>query len=135
MNAGEEMTDFTRYANFARGTFFICATVVMLSFTFIAYTQWQDLWSRGFRDFQSISTAIVELQKTAKPISDIAPHIYIQMDEMNHSISEMQKSVRRMDNSIQGINASVYGMSYTVPEGMYTLRNKMSPWNWMSPFK
>ncbi len=132
--AGWEMTDFLRYANFAKGTFYLCATVIMVSFSYIALTQWQGLWSGGFKDFRSISAAIVELEKTARPVSDIAPHIYTQMDIMNNSIAEMQKSVRRMDTAVTGIHASVYGMSYTVPQGMYTLRNKMNPWSWMSPF-
>ena len=129
------MKDFTRYANFAKGTFYISATLVMVASAYIVYTQWQGYWSGGFRDFRSISAAIVELEKTARPISDIAPQVFVQMKQMNHSIAKMQESVHRMDIAVTGINIAVYGMSHTVPQRMDTLRNQMSPWGMMNPFK
>ena len=129
------MKDFSSYANFAKGTFYISATLLMVASAYIVYTEWQDYWSGGFRDFQSISAAIVELEKTARPVSDIAPRMFVQMKQMSHSVAKMQESVHRMDVAVNGINASVYGMSYTVPHRMDTLRDKMSPWGIMNPFK
>ncbi len=128
------MTDFKRYANFAKGTFYISATLLMFASSYIVYTQWQAYWSAGFKDFGSISAAIVKLEKTARPISEVTPLIFAQMEEMNQSIATMQKAVSRMDSAVGGINTSVYGMSYSVPQGMQSLHNKMSPWEMMSPF-
>lgn len=128
------MTDFKRYANFAKGTFYLSATLLMFASSYIVYTQWQAYWSAGFKDFGSISAAIVDLEKTTRPISDVTPQIFSQMEEMNYSIGKMQESVTRLDTAVGGINASVYGMSHTVPQGMHALQNKMSPWDMMNPF-
>ena len=129
------MKDFTAYANFAKGTFYISATLLMVVSAYIVYTEWQDYWAGGFKDFRSISAAIVELEKTARPVSDIAPQMFMQMEQMNHSVGKMQESVHRMDIAVNGINTAVYAMSYTVPYRMDTLRNKMSPWRMMNPFE
>ena len=129
------MKDFTAYANFAKGTFYISATLLMVVSAYIVYTEWQDYWAGGFKDFRSISAAIVELEKTARPVSDIAPQMFMQMEQMNHNIAQMQESVHRMDIAVTGINSSVYGMSYSVPLRMDTLRNKISPWGMMNPFE
>ena len=129
------MADFTKYANFAKGTFYLSATLFMGSFSYIAYTQWQDYWSSGFEDFRSISAAIVELEKTTRPLSEIAPHVYTQVDEMNRTIAQMQISVQNMDRAVNGINGSVYAMSYTVPHQMTAIRDGMHPWNLINPFK
>ena len=128
------MTDFKRYANFAKGTFYLSATLLMFASSYIVYTQWQAYWSAGFKDFGSISEAIVDLEKTTRPIADVTPQIYAQMEEMNSSIAIMQKSVGRLDTAVGGINASVYGISHTVPQGMQALQHKMSPWEMMNPF-
>ena len=128
------MADFKRYANFAKGTFYLSATLLMFASSYIVYTQWQAYWSAGFKDFGSISAAIVDLEKTTRPISDITPQIYTQMEDMNQSIASMQKAVGRMDTAVGGINTSVYGISHTVPQGMQALQHKMSPWEMMNPF-
>lgn len=129
------MGDFSRFANFAKGVFYTCATVLMVGAAYIIYTEWQDYWSEGFKDFRSISEAIVELQNTARPISDIAPQMYAQMAEMNRTIIKMEASVRQMGAEVHGINQSVYGMSYTVPQRMDGMRDQMNPWNMMNPFQ
>jgi len=128
------MTDFKRYANFAKGTFYISATLLMFASAYIIYTQWQEYWSAGFKDFGSISEAIVDLEQTTRPISEVTPQIFAQMEEMNHSITKMQQSVTRLDTAVGGINHSVYGMSRSVPQGMQALQHKMNPWEMMSPF-
>jgi hypothetical protein len=128
------MTDFKRYANFAKGTFYISATLLMFASSYIIFTQWQEYWSAGFKDFGSISEAIVDLEQTTRPISEVTPHIFAQMEEMNHSITKMQQSVTRLDTAVGGINHSVYGMSRSVPQGMQALQHKMNPWEMMSPF-
>jgi TolA-binding protein len=128
------MTDFRRYANFAKGTFYTCATVIMVGSAYIIYSQWQGYWAAGFKDFGSISEAIVQLEKTTQPISEVTPQIYAQMQEMNHSIAMMQGSVHKMDMAVNGINNSVRGMSYSVPQGMGALHGQMNPWKMMNPF-
>jgi hypothetical protein len=129
-----DMTDFKRYANFAKGTFYTSATLMMFASAYLVYTQWQGYWSAGFKDFGSISEAIVKLEKTTRPISNVTPQIYAQMKDMNQSIARMQKAVSRMDAAVGGINSSVYGMSYSVPQRMEALQNQMNPWEMMNPF-
>jgi len=128
------MTDFKRYANFAKGTFYLSATLLMFVFSYIVYSQWQVYWTVGFKDFGSISAAIVDLQKTTEPISEVTPQIFAQMEEMNDNIAKMQESVGHLNTAVIGINTSVYGMSRSVPQSMQALQRKMSPWEMMNPF-
>jgi hypothetical protein len=128
------MSDFNKYKNFAVGTFFSAATIIMISSAYIVYTQWQHYWTEGFKDFKSISAAIVELKETAKPISDITPDVLSEMKIMNKKISQMNDSVQQMDMAVNGINSSVYNMSYTVPNRMDNMRNDMNMWDMVTPF-
>ena len=149
------MNWYQKFALLAVGVFSVSATLILVSFAYIVYTQWQDVWSGGFEDFRSISGAIVELEKTARPVSEIAPKILVQMKtmnqimgdmhqdmvkmdhtvgNMNQTMGKMQQTIHGIDIAVKGINQSVYGMSYTVPNRMDTIRNKMNPWRMMSPF-
>ena len=127
------MSDFTRYKNFAVGTFYSIATVIMLGTSFIVYTQWQNVWNEGFSDFKNISTAIVELKDSTKPISDIAPDIHDQMVQMNTIITLMQKDTNNMSQNVWGLNTSVYNMSHSVPLQMDRMQDNMNMFNMFSP--
>jgi hypothetical protein len=128
------MLNITKFKELMIGIFYLTATLILLSGSFVMYTQWQDLWSEGFSDFKNISEAIVDLKDSTKPISNIAPHVLTEMTAMNEKIALMQVSVQRMESSVTGLNMSVYNMSHTVPNQMHDMENQMSPWNMMSPF-
>lgn len=128
------MLNITKFKELMIGIFYLTATLILLSGSFVMYTQWQDLWSEGFSDFKDISEAIVDLKDSTKPISTIAPHVLTEMTGMNEKIALMQVSVQRMEYSVTGLNMSVYNMSHTVPNQMHDMENQMSPWNMMSPF-
>jgi hypothetical protein len=142
------MSDFTRFKNFSIGILALTATVIMIGGAYGIYTQWQPIWSEGFSDFKGISTAIVGLEKTAKPIADIAPDVLTEMKQMNISVALMQgqmeqmkdtmflmhQSIKHIDISVHGLNLSVWGMSRTVPQQMNKMQNKISPMGFFSPF-
>ena len=148
------MNWYTKTALVSVSAFFGSATLIMVPFAYIVYTQWQEYWSGGFKDFQSISGAIVELEKTTRPISEIAPKVLKQMEHMNHTMINMNHAMKKMDHTVvnmsntmgkmqltiqgidvavKGIDTSVRGMSFTVPHRMDTIRNRMNPWNMMNP--
>ena len=128
------MLNITQFKELMIGIFYLTATLILLSGSFVMYTQWQDLWSEGFSDFKDISEAIVDLKDSTKPISNIAPHVLSEMISMNEKITLMQVSVQGMESSVYGLNMSVYDISHTVPNQMHDMENQMSPWNMMSPF-
>lgn len=128
------MLNITKFKELMTGIFFLTATLILLSGSFVMYTQWQDLWSEGFRDFKAISEAIVDLKDSTIPISTIAPHVLTEMTSMNEKITHMQTAVQGMESSVYGINLSVYDISHTVPHQMHDMENKLSPWGMATPF-
>lgn len=137
-----------KYAFFWMGTFFMCSTFIVICSTYVVYTEWQVLWSEGFKDFRSISAAIVSLEKTARPASDTAPQMLVQMKSMNDKLERMNNSVGNMQGDIsgmreyiglmgvdvKGLSISVYNMSHSVPVGMDRMKNQMNPMSMMNPF-
>jgi hypothetical protein len=91
------------FANFWTGMFFMTSSVsliiVMLMFVFI----WQPIWTEGFKDFHTISTAINNLNKTAKPASDAVPIMLVEMKKMNFQMQEMKNNMRNMSASLGNI--------------------------------
>lgn len=91
------------FANFWTGMFFMTSSVsliiVMLMFVFI----WQPIWTEGFKDFHTISTAINNLNKTAKPASDAVPIMLVEMKKMNLQMQEMKNNMRNMSASLGNI--------------------------------
>jgi len=142
------MNWYQKFAFLMVGVFSATATLTMVSFTYILYTQWQGSWSGSFDDLKSISGAIVKLEKSAQPISEIAPKIVDQMaqvnrnlmqirmamEKTNQTVEKMEQDIRGIDVAVKGINRSVYGLSGTVPHRLDTIRNKINPWRIMSPF-
>jgi len=131
-----------KFRDCAVGVFFTCATVIMVGFSYLVYTQWQEVWSKGFDDFRSISGAIVHLEQTAQPLSNVAPDILVQMKQMQVSIADMKKSMKDLEQTatymgttMYGLHTSVRAMSFSVPRGMGRMENQLSPWNMMNPFR
>ncbi len=86
------------FANFWTGVFFFMSSVslfiLMLMFIFV----WQPIWTEGFKDFHTISTAIDKLDKTAKPASDAIPQMLVEMNQINQHMYQMNKTMHAMTN-------------------------------------
>ena len=114
------------FAGFWAGIFFLISSVslfiIMMMFVFV----WQPIWSEGFRDFHTISNAIDQLNKTAKPASDAVPLMLEEMNEINknmyqmnttlYQMNRMNNTLNEMQNIMQGMNASMDNMEQMTPE-------------------
>ena len=63
----------SEFADFWRGVFYLISSaaivIVLAMFVFV----WQPIWTEGFKDFHTISEAILKLDETARPASEVAP--------------------------------------------------------------
>jgi len=126
INSGINKINTKSFANFWTGIFFLISSVslviVMIMFIFV----WQPIWTEGFKDFHTISTAIDKLDKTAKPASEAIPLMLVQMDQINehmyqmnttmHEMKKMSEIMSVMQNSMQDMSVSVGNMEEMTPE-------------------
>ena len=84
-----KMTTFTE---FWKGMFFLVATAGLAVFLYLVVVVWQPLWTEGFQNFGDISKAISRLDRTAKPVGEIAPMILGEMDAMRVTMNKMAQS-------------------------------------------
>ncbi len=116
---------------------------------------WQPIWTDGFKDFHTISTAIDKLDKTAQPASATIPVMLEEMTKMNQSMNEMEVimtdmhgsmvSLEEMTPEIKSMNTSVERMTTSVEQMtvviathlgrmtflMEQIENKLPPTNMM----
>ena len=114
------------FANFWTGIFFLISSVALLILMTMFVFVWQPIWTEGFKDFHTISTAIDKLDKTAKPASEAIPLILVQMNQINqhmyqmnmtmHEMKKMSKTMHEMQNNMQGMSESVGNMEEMTPE-------------------
>ncbi len=107
------------FAHFWTGMFFMTSSVsliiAMLMFIFV----WQPIWTEGFEDFHTVSTAIDNLNKTARPASDAVPLMLVEMNKMNKNMQEMykmNKNMREMQNTMQDMSASIGNIEEMTPD-------------------
>ncbi len=114
------------FAHFWTGMFFMTSSVsliiAMLMFVFV----WQPIWTEGFEDFHTVSTAIDNLNKTAKPASDAVPLMLVEMNKMNKNMYEMNKhmqemykmnkNMREMQNTMQDMSVSIGNIEEMTPD-------------------
>jgi division protein CdvB (Snf7/Vps24/ESCRT-III family) len=95
--------------------------IAMLMFVFV----WQPIWTEGFEDFHTVSTAIDNLNKTAKPASDTIPLMLAEMNKMNKNMYEMNKHMHEMYK----MNTNMYEMQNTMRDMSASMGNieKMTP--------
>jgi len=146
-----------RFADIARGLFFVLASISMIVVMVMFIRVWQPIWQSGFRDFHTISSAIDKLNDTAKPASQTVPLMLEQMIQMNEAMLEMKTvmldmrssmqhleqmtpKIQHMDGSIERMNASLDAMTITLSTQMSRMsyliakiKNKFSP-SGMLPF-
>jgi hypothetical protein len=90
--------------------FFFVSTMTLSVFLYLVVIVWQPLWTEGFRNFGDISKAIMRLDRTARPVAEMAPLMLGEMDGMRISMNKMQQSME----TIEEMNPSVREMTYTM---------------------
>ncbi len=106
---------FDGFSNLALGVFFTVSSVsiivVMLMFIFI----WQPIWSSGFKDFHTISSAINQLDKTASPASQSMPILVKEIQKMNMTLSGMMAVMQEMEGSMTTIESMTPSINRMTP--------------------
>lgn len=94
---------------------------------------WQPIWTEGFKDFHTISGAITQLNDTAKPASELAPEMLVEIKKITESMAHMETSMNSINFSVdtmgRGITGQMNMMNYEVDQ----MGNKFSPFG-MMPF-
>jgi len=113
--------DMKAFTQFWKGMFFFMSTVTLSVFLYLVVVVWQPLWTEGFRNFGDISKAISRLDRTAKPVAEMAPLMLGEMDEMRLSMAKIQQSME----TIEEINPSVKEMNYTMNRMNWVMERRM----------
>ena len=119
-------TNAKRFADLWIGIFFLLSSVSLLILMLMFILVWQPIWTEGFKDFHTISTAIDKLDKTAKPASDAIPLMLVQMNQINKhmyqmnttmlEMKRMSSTMHEMQNTMQDMNVSVGNIEEMTPE-------------------
>ena len=117
--------DMKKFADFWKGMFFFVSTVSMCVALYLVVIVWQPLWTEGFRNFGDIAKAITRLDRTAKPVAEMAPLMLGEMDEMRNAMLKMQRSME----TIEEINPSVKEMTYTMNRMTWVMDQRMGSMN------
>jgi hypothetical protein len=113
------------FANFWIGIFFMTSSVSLILVISMFIFIWQPIWTEGFKDFHTISKAIDNLNKTAKPASDAVPLMLVEMNKMNlhmhemnknlYEMHEMNKTMQEMQNTIRDMSVSIGNIEEMTP--------------------
>lgn len=109
------------FTQFWKGMFFFMSTVTLSVFLFLVVVVWQPLWTEGFRNFGDISKAISRLDRTAKPVAEMAPLMLGEMDQMRLTMVKIQRSMETLEE----INPSVKEMNYTMNRMNWVMERRM----------
>jgi len=113
--------DMKTFTEFWKGMFFFVSTLTLSVFLYLVVIVWQPLWTEGFRNFGEISKAIMRLDRTAKPVAEMAPLMLGEMDEMRKTMFKMQQSMEVMEE----MNPSVKEMTYTMNRMTWVIEQRM----------
>ena len=113
--------DMKTFTQFWKGMFFFMSTVTLSVFLFLVVVVWQPLWTEGFRNFGDISKAISRLDRTAKPVAEMAPLMLGEMDQMRLTMVKIQQSMETLEE----INPSVKEMNYTMNRMNWVMAQRM----------
>ncbi len=122
-----------KFAHLSVGVFFatsaLSLVILMLMFIFV----WQPIWTEGFKDFHTVSSAIKTLNETAKPASELAPEILLEMKKMTNSMAHIESSMHSMTYTIDSIGQSMTGQMHIMNNEVNQMGNRLSPFG-MMPF-
>ena len=113
------------FVEFWKGMFFFVSTLIASVIFYLLVVKWQPIWTEGFKDFGDISKAIMRLDKTAKPVAEMAPLMLGEMDAMRNSMLEMQRSMK----TIEEINPNVEEMTHTMNRMTWVMDRRMGMMN------
>jgi len=137
--------DMKTFTEFWKGMFFFVSTLTLSVFLYLVVIVWQPLWTEGFRNFGDISKAIIRLDRTAKPVAEMAPLMLGEMDQMRYSMMKMQQSmeiIEEMNPSLKGMIYSMNRMTRVMDQRMGSMNSEvdrmgdklspagMMPFNW-----
>lgn len=108
--------------------FFFVSTLTLAVFLYLVVIVWQPLWTEGFRNFGDISKAIIRLDRTAKPVAEMAPLMLGEMDEMRLAMVKMQRSMETMEKinpSMKEVTYSMNRMTWVVGQRMGAMNHEM----------
>jgi len=117
--------DMKTFTEFWKGMAFFVSTLTLAVFLYLVVIVWQPLWTEGFRNFGDISKAIIRLDRTAKPVAEMATLMLGEMDEMRLAMMKMQRSMETMEE----INPNVKEMTYTMNRMTWVLGQRMGAMN------
>jgi len=116
------------FTEFWKGMFFFVSTLTLSVFLYLVVIVWQPLWTEGFRNFGDISKAISRLDRTAKPVAEMAPLMLGEMDEMRKTMVKMQQSMEifeEMNPSVKEMTYSMNRMTWVIEQRMGMMTNEM----------
>lgn len=117
--------DMKTFAEFWKGMFFFVSTVSVCVVLYLVVIIWQPLWTDGFANFGDISKSITRLDRTARPVAEMAPLMLGEMDQMRESMVKMQQSMETMEQ----INPSVKEMNLTMNHMTWVIERRMGAMN------
>ena len=120
--------DMKTFTEFWKGMFFFVSTLTLSVFLYLVVIVWQPLWTEGFRNFGDISKAIMRLDRTAKPVAEMAPLMLGEMDEMRKTMVKMQQSMEifeEMNPSVKEMTYSMNRMTWVIEQRMGMMTNEM----------
>jgi hypothetical protein len=120
--------DMKTFTEFWKGMFFFVSTLTLSVFLYLVVMVWQPLWTDGFRNFGDISKAIIRLDRTAKPVAEMAPLMLGEMDEMRKTMVKMQQSMEifeEMNPSVKEMTYSMNRMTWVIEQRMGMMTNEM----------
>lgn len=121
-----------KFADLSRGLFYLVSTAAVSTLLYLVVFVWQPLWTDGFKDFGRISDAIHRLDRTAKPVAEMAPLMLGEMDHMRLHMAEIEASMKTMEEmnpTIKHMNHSVNRMSWIMDQRMGHLAGEMGSMN------
>ena len=116
------------FAEFWKGMFFLVAAASLSAVLYLVVVVWQPLWTEGFHNFGDISKAIGRLDRTAKPVGQMAPMILGEMDEMRVIMKKMAQSMENLEElnpSIKQMNYNMHRMTWVMERQMGEMTNEM----------
>lgn len=121
-----------RFAEFWRAMFYFVSTITVGVLLYLIVIIWQPFWVTGFHDFGNISKAISRLDRTAKPVAEMAPLILGQMDEIRQIMMSMNASMKTMETvspNMIALNHSMNQMTWVLSRQMGVMTGQMDQMN------
>ncbi len=124
----DDRTKMNNFADLMRALFYLVSgisiAIIMLMFVYV----WQPIWVSGFQDFHTISQAINQLDKTAKPASEAVPLMLREMTEMTDTMKAMHVTMLDMQHSmvtLEDMNLKMARMTSSLDHMDYAVTDQM----------